>query len=105
MGHHAQYVACLIDDTSNMVKRTIEIGFLGELALLIAVAKDNLIFPFELAQHLRRSVEISVKMGDGNIQYLVFSSCPAEGGFVVLNPDIDVLAEKLQIFVSQHGTG
>src|SRR5690625_32976 len=104
MGHHAHHIPLSVTDPCNVVDRSIDISFRGQLPVPITVAKENLTVVLKALQSLLIDKVVPLTMGDRHFKNIPLFQTGRIGRIAVLNPDKDVLADEAELLVVKHCT-
>ena len=102
MRHHSKYISVLIANTRDIRSGSVRVGLRSGFAAFVAIAENDLII---FLKHLKGGVIASVVplgMGDRNRQDVAVFQLVCEWRVLVLDPDIDVFANKVQPGVSDQ---
>lgn len=102
--HHAQNISLFVDQASNVFDRAIHIGFFRDSAFPVRIPEYDLVVGFYFFDGVRGGIVVSVKMGDRDPEHSIFLPLVCEWRLVVFHLQVDMLTEKLQVFVPEHGS-
>jgi len=102
MRHHAQNIPPRIADARDVVERAIRACLRRHLAVCRTISKHHLRIRLKAGERHGVGIVVSIRMRDGNFQDLAWCIQTRKRRGCILDPDIDIFADKMQRTIAQH---
>ena len=102
MGHETEDVAAAIADPGDIVARAIGICGVSNGPVGVAIAKDDPLLTLQLVQSSVVAGVVSFRVRDRHPQHAAASQFVGERRFRAFDPDVHVVADKVQIAVANQ---
>lgn len=100
VGHHAENIAALVDDTCDVAGRAVGVGCGGEVAVSVAVAEDDAVFGFEFVENGVAGVVVAFAMSHRDLDELPLAELVGERRVGVFGAEEDGLARETERGIS-----
>src|SRR4029453_7683562 len=100
VGHQPQHGPLLVDKARDVCQRAVRIGVLGEPAVLLAVAEDDLALLAQAPERRAVAVVLPLAVRDRHLEHLGRPHGPGERSIRVLGAEVHVLAAVLEGLVA-----
>src|SRR6266851_6716383 len=105
MRHHPEYVAALVDDAGDVVKRSVRVRARNHAAVRIAVAKHDLSVLLQAREHGGVGEVAALSVRDGRADNLAVFALRGERQVGALNHEVGPFASELERSVASQCSG
>lgn len=105
MRHQAKYIAPAVADARDVVSRPVGIGAVCDIALLIAITKDDSVFALKLGQRLIVTDVVSLGMRDRKPEYGSTSHFIGEWSVGSFHSNKNVFTNEMQVPIAYQSSG
>src|SRR5690554_4354684 len=103
MRHHSKYIPFGIANTGNMVNGAVKISFGAQIALCIAITKQDLLIILKLFKAIVINKVVALPVGYRKVEHLAFLQVACKHGIGGFAADKYIFADKLKRLIVQHG--